>query len=93
MTKREFPKVDLRDMAWDDHSDEYEKISCSLSHVSRWSYHYVMIFKYDGKYYKTHYSVGATEMQDESPYEYASDMIECVEVCPVEKVVIVYEEC
>ena len=47
----------------------------------------------DGKYYQTTYSIGSTEMQCESPWEY-EETIECLEVelrevvrkewCPVE---------
>ena len=42
-----------------------------------------MVFKFEGKFYSS----------DESPYEYADDEdeIECPEVVPVEKTVIVYE--
>ena len=57
-----------------------------------WSVHHEMVFKYEGMFYRTHYSVGATETQDESPYEYDEDMIECTIVHPVEKTVTVYEE-
>jgi hypothetical protein len=50
-----------------------------------------MIFKFEDKLYKTSYSTGATEYQDEDPYEYEDDVIECPEVFPVEKTIIVYE--
>ena len=33
----------------------------------------------ENKYYRTHYSVGATESQDERPWEY-EDAIDCIEV-------------
>lgn len=47
---------------------------------SRWSINHEIIFKdTDGKMYSTYYSVGATESQDESPWEY-EDEIECTEV-------------
>ena len=45
----------------------------------RWSIVHSLIFKHDGKYYKTYYSVGATEMQYESPWEY-EESVECTEV-------------
>mgnify|MGYP001581894545 CR=1 FL=1 len=70
---------------------EGETISDVIIENSRWSIYYERIFKYDGKFYLTNYSVGATEQQDESPYEYEPDEIDCVEVEPVEKVVIVYQ--
>ena len=57
----------------------------------RWSVDHERVFKHEGRYFRTLYSVGATESQDERPYEYEGDEIECVEVFPVEKKVIVYE--
>lgn len=57
---------------------------------SRWSIMHLFIFKYtDGKIYETTYSIGATESQDERPWEY-EDEVECVEVEPYEKMVIDY---
>jgi len=55
----------------------------------RWSVDYWAVFKHEGKFYGT--SVGATERQDESPYEYAPDEIECPEVFPVHQLVIEYK--
>lgn len=46
----------------------------------RWSIFHEIIFQdKDGKFYLTWYSVGATECQDERPWEY-DDTIECIEV-------------
>lgn len=53
---------------------------------SRWSVIHEIVFKLDDKFYLTHYSVGATECQEERPWEYEDD-IRCVEV--VEKEVLV----
>jgi hypothetical protein len=58
---------------------------------SRWSVHHERVFKHDGRFYLTAYSVGATEGQYEAPYEYDGGEIECVEVFPREKTVVVYE--
>jgi hypothetical protein len=57
----------------------------------RWSTDYERVFKHEGRFYLTTFSRGSTESQDERPYEYDGDEIECVEVFPREKVVIVYE--
>lgn len=57
----------------------------------RWTITYVQVFSYEGKYYQMTYSEGSTEMQDEKPFEYEGDFIECPEVKPVEKTVLVYE--
>ena len=45
----------------------------------RWSVVHQIIFKHEDKFYQTYYSEGATECQDESPWEF-DDEIECVEV-------------
>jgi hypothetical protein len=59
--------------------------------TSRWSIIHSIIFYHDGKYYESSYSVGATENQDERPYEYDDDEIECPEMVRVKKVVEVWE--
>jgi hypothetical protein len=58
---------------------------------SRWTVSHERIFEHDGHLYSTTYSVGATEQQDESPYEYDDEEIECPEVAAVERTVTVYE--
>ena len=45
----------------------------------RWTLLHEIVFEYNGKYYTTQYSKGATELQDESPWEF-EDSIECYEV-------------
>ena len=57
---------------------------------SRWSTSYKLIFELDGKTYQTSYSVGSTEMQEERPWEYESE-ITCIEVEPVEVMKIVWK--
>lgn len=46
---------------------------------SRWSIIHEIVFEDKGKFYMTTYSVGATESQDESPWEYDNE-VECAEV-------------
>lgn len=47
---------------------------------SRWSIRHKIVFKdVDGKFYQTTYSVGATECQEERPWEYEST-VKCTEV-------------
>jgi hypothetical protein len=58
---------------------------------SRWSVVHDLIFRHEGKFYYVSYSEGATEMQDESPFEYSDDETECPEVHAVKKTVTVYE--
>lgn len=85
-----FPKETLREMLWDE-VDGFEIIETEIVDTTRWSIIHSLVFKHDGKFYATSYSVGATENQDESPFEYDPDEIECKEVFPVEKTIIVYE--
>ena len=57
----------------------------------RWSvvYEIVVQRKTDGKYFRDGYRRGATESQDESPYEYSEPNF--TEVFPVTKTYIIYE--
>lgn len=57
----------------------YSAIQEKIIDTSRWSNEYEIIFEHDGKYYRTYYSSGATEMQDESPWENEEE-VECTEV-------------
>jgi hypothetical protein len=57
----------------------YSAIKNDIVDTGRWSIHHEIIFAYDGKFYRTWYSEGATEMQDESPWEYDTE-VECTEV-------------
>ena len=47
--------------------------------TGRWSIYHEIVFSDKGRFYMTTYSEGATECQDESPWEY-EDEIECTEV-------------
>lgn len=69
-------ELDLPDSAIED----------NIYDTRRWSEDHEIVFKYDGKYYQACYSCGATEMQDESPWEY-EDEIDCTEV--VQKEILV----
>lgn len=58
----------------------YEAISDYVYHVSRWSIqHRIVFMDTDGTYWQTEYSVGATEMQHEGPWEWV-DEVTAVEV-------------
>lgn len=82
-----FPKEDLQSVIYSD--GPLILIEDTISDTSRWKIHHDVIFQdpTDGKYYQTTYSVGATEMQDERPFEFDEDMIVCEEV--VKKQVVV----
>jgi len=78
-----FKKDFLREM-------EGETVLNEIVDHSRWSVYYRRVFKFEGKTYETVYSDGATEIQDESPYDGADDDIECEEVFPKEVTVVQY---
>ena len=50
-----------------------------IVNTTRWSIVHEIVFEDHGKFYMTTYSKGATECQDESPWEY-KDEIKCTEV-------------
>jgi hypothetical protein len=91
-TKKLFSKEALQDLVGGQ-SDTLVEVQNALADTSRWSVHYDLVFREiaTGKLYETSYSCGATESQDESPFEYEGDEIACVEVKAVEKTVTVYE--
>lgn len=93
-----FSKSDLQEMAWMlegevcEGFETYEVISNEQTDSSRWSSHHELIFKCGDKFYRTTYSKGLTECQDERPFEYDAAEIECVEVFPKQVTTTVYVE-
>lgn len=86
-----FQKEKLKDLVSYCVPEGFELVSDDITDTTRWSVLHYVVFKFDGKFYATGYSEGATEYQDESPFEYEPDEIECKEVFPVEKTITVYE--
>ena len=80
-----FKKDFLKWQQWD------KTIYNKITDHSRWSVYHEVVFQHDTKFYQTGYSVGATESQDESPYEYEPEEIECPEVFPRTVVKTVYD--
>lgn len=70
--------------------DGFEVIKDEICDKSRWSINYELIIKRvsDNKFFRDYYSSGATESQDESPWEY--DEPSFTEVFPITKEVIDY---
>ncbi len=86
-----FAREDLKELAWRYVTDSgLSVVTRDIYDHTRWSVHYRMVFKFQERYFETHYSTGATETQDEYPYDYCPDQIECQEVVPQEKTVIEY---
>lgn len=57
----------------------YGAILDKIIDTTRWSIIHEIVFEDNGKFYQTTYSEGATECQDERPWEYENE-IECYEV-------------
>jgi hypothetical protein len=74
MNKVTFPKSRLLD-----EDLPYNAIEDKLIGTTRWAIQHRIVFELDGKHWEALYSVGATERQDEGPWEY-EDEIQCVEV-------------
>ena len=86
-----FAKEFLQGLAWDDFDGEVvHLISDEIHDTSRWSEIHEMIFEVDESFYRTEYSRGLTECQDEIPYENYGEEIECVEVGPQEVMTTIY---
>ena len=91
---RKFPKEFLQRMVGEDiDPSEGEQLDDELIDTSRWSTIHKMTFKADdGLIYQSGYSRGATESQDESPYEHDNELIECVQVESVEVMTVQYRQ-
>jgi hypothetical protein len=87
----QFKKDALLEML-DGDTETLVKVSDTITGTGRWSLNHELVFKEvsTGRFFRTHYSEGATEQQDESPFEYEPDDVEVVEVFPVEKTVTFY---
>ena len=82
---------EARDILYEE-NDNFKIISDELIDQDRWTVSSVLVVKEltTGKFFKAYYSQGATEQQDQAPFEYA-EIIDWKEVFPVEKTVTVYE--
>lgn len=90
MAKRKFEKEFLKGILWDETSGA-EKISDEITGQRRWSTDRWLVFRFEDKIYGVAYSHGSTESQEERPFEYDPDEIECQELEAVEKTIVVYE--
>lgn len=84
-----FAREFMRNVLWGD-VEGTRVIEDTITGTGRWSIYHRIIFEYEGTFYSTSYSEGATEQQDESPWEYQRE-VECIVVRPVTKPVVVYE--
>ena len=83
--EREFTKEIMQEIASED-TDDFTIIKQHVIDTTRWATVHEMIFGElsTGKFYRSYFNRGATEMQDERPYEYDSAIIKCWEVVEVE---------
>ena len=91
---KKFSAEILRELLWDEEyedeqGNEYKVVETKIIDTTRWSIIKSMVFTFDNKYYHTTYSVGATEYQDERPFE-NTEIVECQEVEPYEVITIEY---
>lgn len=90
-TRDELEALDLPD-AWD--NDDVKVISDEIMENSRWSIHHELIFQLKGQpadeAWRVWYSVGATESQDEAPWQDETEVTATL-VRLVERVVKVWK--
>jgi hypothetical protein len=81
---------EARNIVWED-DENFNIVYDRQTGTSRWSIiHEVVVQRLsDGKFFKSTYRTGATECQDERPYENTLPIF--TEVEPVERTIIVYE--
>jgi len=72
------------------YEEEGEIVSDEIDGHRRWSVDHTLIFRLDDKVWRAGYSRGATESQDEGPWEY-EDEVDVDEMELVEKIVKVWE--
>lgn len=74
-------------------TEALKRVSDVIAGKRRWSINRELVFqeKSTGRFFRVGYSEGATEQQDEHPFEYEGDDVEVREVRPVERTVIAYE--
>lgn len=84
--------LDLIDCSVGQSEDNLHLIQNEIINKSRWSIIYEIVFKdtNTGKFYNSCYSRGATECQDERPYQDEGDEVECQEVFPHEVISVIY---
>jgi hypothetical protein len=90
--KLEISREDAAGLAYGDYDDKvYKIISNKIVSKSRWTYRSELIIQTlkDSRCWRSFYSQGATESQDESPYEYGDVVFE--EVFPKHIDIIIYE--
>lgn len=91
--EKSFTKEDLKELAAGNPVEGLEVVSDTLTGRTRWSVIYTLVFRdlTDNKYYQINYSTGATELQDERPFDNDQNTIQCHRVQPMQELVTVYK--
>jgi hypothetical protein len=86
----ELTKKEARDIVYED-AEGWKQVHLDIVETTRWSIGYSGVFKHkeSDKFYKLNWYQGATECQDEKPFEYTEP--DPVEVEPVEVTVVQYK--
>lgn len=82
-----FSKEFLRDRL----GDPETTVHTEITGTTRWGTTRREVFRQDGRFYATDYSVGSGD-EGERPYEHESAEIECPEVAPRQELVTVWED-
>ncbi len=73
-TGMKLTQIEARDILWGD-SEKYTVVEDSITSTSRWSIHHRLVIKdIEDNLYIAKYSIGSTEQQDESPWEYDTEV-------------------
>jgi len=85
------PSQEARDLVYGD-SEDGRVLEDKITGVSRWSEQHEVIVEYKGETYRTKYRKGATELQEEGPWDY-EDEATLTKVERVERMMPVWVDC
>jgi hypothetical protein len=83
---RTFTSAEMLEILWESNDVVEDRVIGN----GRWSIEHEIVFKHEDKFYRTTYSVGATESQDERPWEY-QPIVTVTQVHQVERTVLKWE--
>lgn len=78
MNQLNIPRDEMRELVGSD-----DVVRDRIIGHRRWSVDHELIFRRDGRLWRARYSVGATEYQEEGPFDNAPDPVGCIEVVEV----------
>jgi len=90
----DFDKEIAQDLAYTaagGYVEGFKVVLNKLVDITRWATEHELVVESSGKYYRAFYRNGATEAQDESPFEYNEGTVGFKEVHPEEKSITIYK--